>query len=59
MKKIKQFSSKPGMPKRLKTKHRFRVFNYFYQAFDNIASQLAVINQGLQDAGPKRVWEIK
>lgn len=37
--------------------HRTR--NYFYRVFDNIASQLAVINQGLTDSGPKRVWEIK
>lgn len=43
-----------------KWKHRNqRSNNYFYRVFDNIASQLAVINQGLKDSGPKRVWEIK
>lgn len=58
--KQKSFSSKPGTPKRLRYKKwSFRNRNFFYRAFDNIASQLAVINKGLKDSGPKRVWEFK
>lgn len=41
-----------------KTYRNQRTRNYFYRMFDNIGSQLAVINQGLKDSGPKRTWQL-